>query len=145
MAQFDLAVELAAIPALPLPDLRQRWTTLLDKPVPKVRRTLLALALAYELQALAHGGCSPALRRRLDQAGRALTRTRQAGPGMRLAREWNGVLHVVTVTDDGTICWNGETWRSLSEVARAITGTRWSGPAFFGLKHKVPGDKRAAA
>ena len=72
MQAVDLAAELAAIPALPLPDLRLRWTTLLDKPVPKVRRTLLALALAYELQVLVHGGCSPALRRRLDQAGRAL-------------------------------------------------------------------------
>jgi len=58
---------------------------------------------------------------------------------MRLVREWNGKAHVVMVGDDKVIRWNGQEWRSLSEVAKAITGTHWSGPAFFGLK------KRAAA
>lgn len=53
---------------------------------------------------------------------------------MRLMREWNGTLHVVTVDEDGTILWNDREWGSLSAVARAITGTRWSGPAFFGLR-----------
>ncbi|SFP85864.1 DUF2924 domain-containing protein [Sphingomonas rubra] len=56
---------------------------------------------------------------------------------MRLVREWQGQVHVVTVGDDGVICWDEREWRSLSEVARAITGTRWSGPAFFGLKKKA--------
>jgi hypothetical protein len=55
---------------------------------------------------------------------------------MRLVREWNGVLHIVTIGDDGTINWQGRTWASLSQIAREITGTRWSGPAFFGLKQK---------
>ena len=49
-------------------------------------------------------------------------------------REWNGVLHTVMVGEDGQVHWNGKDWNSLSQVARAITGTRWSGPAFFGLK-----------
>ena len=53
---------------------------------------------------------------------------------MRLIREWNGTTHVVTIGEAGAVDWSGKTWRSLSEVARAITGTRWSGPAFFGLK-----------
>jgi hypothetical protein len=56
---------------------------------------------------------------------------------MRLVREWNGTANVVTVGEDRVIRWNGREWRSLSEVARAITGTRWSGPAFFGLKQKA--------
>jgi DNA-binding transcriptional MocR family regulator len=78
---------------------------------------------------------------RLAQLAGGKTRTTQASPGMRLVREWNGVLHVVTVAEDGAVLWNEKSWRSLSEVARAITGTRWSGPAFFGLKHK----RKAAA
>lgn len=56
---------------------------------------------------------------------------------MRLVREWQGRVHVVEVGDDEVIRWDGREWRSLSEVARAITGTRWSGPAFFGLKKAV--------
>ena len=57
--------------------------------------------------------------------------------GMRLVREWEGKLHVVTIDDTRVIHWNNRQWNSLSEVARAITGTRWSGPAFFGLKKRV--------
>jgi hypothetical protein len=72
----------------------------------------------------------------LDQVAGGKTRTRAAQPGMRLVREWNGTLHVVTIAADTTVQWNGKVWNSLSEVARAITGTRWSGPAFFGLKFK---------
>jgi hypothetical protein len=56
---------------------------------------------------------------------------------MRLVREWQGRVHVVTVGEDQVIRWDEREWRSLSEVARAITGTRWSGPAFFGLKKKA--------
>ena len=67
---------------------------------------------------------------------RAKTITRAAQPGTRLMREWNGKLHVVMIGEDDVIRWNEREWRSLSEVARAITGTRWSGPAFFGLKQK---------
>ncbi len=56
---------------------------------------------------------------------------------MRLVREWQGRVHVVTVGEDQVIRWEERTYGSLSEVARAITGTRWSGPAFFGLKKRV--------
>ena len=56
---------------------------------------------------------------------------------MQLVREWNGTVHIVVVGEDNVIRWNGREWRSLSEVARAITGTRWSGPAFFGLKRRI--------
>jgi hypothetical protein len=56
---------------------------------------------------------------------------------MRLVREWNGRTHIVTIGEDEVVRWNEREWRSLSAVARAITGTRWSGPAFFGLKRKA--------
>ena len=97
---------------------------------------MLRLALAYELQAKALGGLSRKARQRLDQVAAAKTETQDIRPGMRLAREFGGKVHVVTIGDDGEIHWNEREWRSLSEVARAITGTRWSGPAFFGLRQK---------
>jgi hypothetical protein len=56
---------------------------------------------------------------------------------MRLVREWGGQAHIVIVGEDQVIRWNGRAWGSLSEVAREITGTRWSGPAFFGLKKRI--------
>jgi hypothetical protein len=59
-----------------------------------------------------------------------------AAPGSRLVRVWRGTTHVVSVGEDGVIRWNNREWRSLSEIARAITDTRWSGPAFFGLRSK---------
>lgn len=136
MARIDLNSELAALEAMPLAQLRERWSTLTDRPVPRVSAALLRLALAWELQAAVHGGLSRQVQQTLDQLTAGKTETRRHEPGMRLMREWNGVLHVVTIGDDGAICWKEKTWNSLSSVARAITGTRWSGPAFFGLKQK---------
>jgi hypothetical protein len=89
------------------------------------------------LQAKAYGGLSRKTQQRLAQLAAAKTQTTDVKPGMRLVREWNGGVHVVDEDESGAIHWNGRTWGSLSEVARAITGTRWSGPAFFGLKRKV--------
>jgi hypothetical protein len=117
--------------------LREHWTRLTGKVVPKVSPAMLRLALGHELQVRAYGGLSRATQRTLAQLAAARTRTSPALPGMRLVREWNGVVHVVTVGDDGVIRWGDRDWRSLSEVAREITGTRWSGPAFFGLKAPV--------
>ena len=97
---------------------------------------LLRLALAWELQASVHGGLPRKTSQKLAQLAAARTVTRDAQPGMRLVREWNGKVHVVTIGEDTVISWNDQQWRSLSEVARAITGTRWSGPAFFGLKQR---------
>jgi hypothetical protein len=97
----------------------------------------VALALGYELQAQALGGLSRISQQRLTQLGSAKTVTQAARPGTRLIREWNGTAHIVTIGDDGVIRWNDREWRSLSEVAREITGTRWSGPAFFGLKKRL--------
>ena len=127
----------AALEALSSAALRERWSALVGGPVPRISPKLLRLALAWEIQARAHGGLSRATTRTLDQLAAARTRTTSARPGMRLVREWQGRVHVVTVGEDQVVRWEERPYRSLSEVARAITGTRWSGPAFFGLQKKV--------
>jgi hypothetical protein len=133
--------------------LREEWRRLKASPVPRISPSLLRLALGYELQAQALGGLSRTSQQRLAQLGAAKTVTTSARPGARLIREWNGIAHIVTIGDDGVIRWNERDWNSLSEVARAITGTRWSGPAFFGLKTRkgslasdtLAGTRKAAA
>jgi hypothetical protein len=134
MARVDVDAELAALADMPSAQLRETWAALTDRPVPRISPKLLRLALAWEIQAKAHGGLSRRMGQKLDQLAAARTVTRDAQPGMRLVREWNGKVHVVVIGEDGVIRWNEREWKSLSEVARAITGTRWSGPAFFGLK-----------
>ncbi len=129
--------EVAALVNLSPAQLREQWRQVTGAVLPKVSPNLLRLALAYELQVKAHGGLSRQTQQRLAQLAAAKTRTSDIQAGMRLVREWNGTAHVVTVDEAKVINWNGRTWGSLSEVARAITGTRWSGPAFFGLKRKV--------
>lgn len=137
MGEAELERELVALADLNWPQLRKRWSALTGGPAPQVKPKLLRLALAWELQAACHGGLARRTGQRLDQLANAKTSTRDARPGTQLVREWNGVLHIVTVDANSAIRWNGRTWRSLSAVARAITGTRWSGPAFFGLKQKA--------
>lgn len=113
-------------------------------PPSRMRDPMLRRAVGYALQVEAAGDPDKALERRLDRLAadyrrtgtvKAETRPAVAKPGTRLLREWRGVTHSVTVTDAGVV-WNGETYPSLSAVARAITGTRWSGPVFFGLKKR---------
>jgi hypothetical protein len=131
---MKIEAEIAQLEALSSSQLHERWRALVGGPVPRVSPKMLRLALAWELQAKAHGGLSRSTTRLLDQLGRGATKTAPARPGMRLMREWQGRVHVVTVGEDQIIRWDGREFGSLSEVARAITGTRWSGPAFFGLK-----------
>ena len=131
-----LAEQLAELPALSSKALRERWVLVTAAPVPRVSPSMLRLALGYELQARALGGLSRSAQQRLAQLASAKTDTSSVRPGMRLIREYEGVVHVVTIGEGGVVQWNEREWRSLSEVARAITGTRWSGPAFFGLKHR---------
>lgn len=131
-----LAADLAALATMSPAQLRERWVEASKKPVPRLSPAMLRRALAYELQAKVLGGLSRAAQQRLDQAADAKTQTRSASPGMRLVREWQDKVHIVTIGENGEVEWNGQVWRSLSEVARAITGTRWSGPAFFGLKQR---------
>lgn len=138
---MDVEAEIAALETLSSERLRQRWIAETSSVVPKLSPRLLRLALAWEIQARRLGGHSREVTRTLDQLARGATRTIAARRGMRLVREWGGRVHVVTVEegegDAQVIRWDGREWRSLSEVARAITGTRWSGPAFFGLRKKV--------
>ncbi|NYD91720.1 DUF2924 domain-containing protein [Sphingomonas melonis] len=132
-----MASTLAELGTLPSDALRQRWRSLVGSPAPKVSPKMLRLAVAWEIQARSSAGLARMTSQTLDQLGRGQTRTQAAAPGMRLVREWQGRVHVVTVGEDQVIRWDEREWRSLSEVARAITGTRWSGPAFFGLKKKA--------
>jgi hypothetical protein len=134
MANVDEAV--ARLAALSAAELKAEWRKLVGAPVPRIGPGLMRLALAWELQSRAYGGLSREVRHRLAQEAGGKTRTQAPSPGMRLVREWQGKVHVVTVGEDRVIHWDGRSWNSLSEVARAITGTRWSGPAFFGLKSK---------
>jgi hypothetical protein len=132
----ELSAELLALETMDKRELKERWAKLTGRPAAKVSAALLRLALAWELQAREYGGVPRTVQQRLEQIARSKTRTRTSGPGMRLVRVWKARTHIVTVGEDGAIGWNGRSWRSLSEVAREITGTRWSGPAFFGLKKK---------
>ena len=135
MSRIDLDAELDALDAMTLNELRSVWTRQMKSSAPKASAGLMRLALAHALQSKALGGVTKKMDRRLRElAGGAASVAPSTGTG--LAREWQGKLHVVTVTDDQRYSWNGRDWNSLSEVARAITGTRWSGPAFFGLKQK---------
>ena len=136
MARIALEDQLAALATMSSAQLREEWAKVTGRVLPQVSPKLLRLALAWEIQAKAHGGLSRRTQQRLAQLANAKTRTSEALPGMRLVREWNGAIHIVTIGEDKVIRWNDRDWASLSEVARAITGTRWSGPAFFGLKQK---------
>lgn len=120
-----------------LVDLRAEWAAKMRTPIPLVSAALLRLALAYEIQKDELGGLSRDTIRRLDIVATKGKLSVPPQPGMRFVREWKGQLHVVTVGEGGRIIWQDRRWRSLSEVARAITGTAWSGPAFFGLVKKV--------
>ena len=133
----DLKREIALLNDLSHQNLGARWQAVHSAPPPKgISRRLLLLALAYRIQVDAYGTLDSKTRRYLRAlaAGTsAAVRPRPSlKPGMRLMREWNGRTHVVDVTEDGLL-WNGVTYSSLSAIARAITGARWSGPRFFGL------------
>ena len=137
-AEFEQ--EVGTLAGLPRTDLVERWQALYGADPPKgVSRPLLVRAVAYQMQAKRYGGLKPATVRQLrmiaagqTEAGRGNTDNVVLKPGARLVREWNSVTHVVEVVEDGFI-WDGERHLSLSAIARAITGARWSGPRFFGL------------
>jgi DUF2924 family protein len=129
---------LAVLDTLDRATLGAAWRRTIKTPTPKgISRRLMVQILTYEAQVRQRGGLAPAVRRRLARwaAGRAQARSPRLRPGARLVRDWNGVGHVVDVTEEGLV-WRGRRYRSLSAIARAITGTRWSGPRFFGLLAK---------
>ena len=135
MNSSDLDARLAELKALSLVELRRTWAREVTTSPPKVSAGLLRLALAHWLQSKALGGVTKTMGRKLTQLAAATPN--EIVPGTRLVRSWNGRLHVVEVTDDGLYRWQDHDWKSLSEIARTITGTRWSGPAFFGLRKKL--------
>ena len=133
MSPIDLDVELTALETMPLDELRGAWTRHVRSTPPKVSAGLLRLALAHHLQSKVLGGVTKAMARKLQETAGGQTSVR-VNAGTRLVREWRGKVHMVTVSDDGRYRWQERDWNSLSEIAREITGTRWSGPAFFGTK-----------
>ena len=125
----------AEIAAMDRDDLVVHWTALTGTPPPPRTSTpLMRRVLAYESQARAVGGLPIKLQRQLKALGSETPRKTAPGPepGGRFIREWNGVRHIVEAHDDG-YRWRDQNFRSLSAVAKAITGAHWSGPRFFGL------------
>lgn len=170
-----LEAALAALEQLDLAGLRVRWRGLTGREAPATfRKPLLRAAVAYKLQERALGGLKPTTRRLLRRVadaavtGRGIRSPAQAvtapifgasdsdtrrrkpqapvriKPGTRLLRTWQGSTHEVLVGESG-VTYRGQAYRSLSEVARLITGQRWSGPLFFGLKQRVSPQHQAAA
>jgi hypothetical protein len=155
----DVEREIAALDGLDLKALQQRWRELYNvDPPAKLRSGFLRRAIAYRLQEIVYGGLQPqtvrAMRRIAEELrakrARSVDRTLGSGSsarsataapilssGTRLLREWNGRMEAVEVTGAGFV-WRDQTYRTLSAVAVAITGTKWSGPKFFGLTGKRP-------
>jgi hypothetical protein len=139
-----LADEIAGLQSLDVAQLKARWRTLYKTEAPaRFSRDLLIRAVAYRLQERALGGLKPTTRRlfeRVADDARArqplkVVSVRKLEPGAVLIREWNGVKHKVVVLESG-FSYRAHRYRSLSELARLITGSRWSGPLFFGLKNR---------
>jgi hypothetical protein len=139
-------IEIARLRDLDVGELRSRWHNIVGRPAPPhLPRHLLFRMLAYRLQADQWGDLDGHSKKLLDrssspeQAGQsAVASGRQNSelrPGTLLAREWNGRMHRVAVLADG-FAWNGKIYPSLSKIASAITGTRWNGPKFFGLRER---------
>ena len=138
----NLADELAELRGLDSTALKQRWRVLYRAAAPvRIGQALLLQAVAYRLQERVLGGLKSSTRRLLERSAEDNRHRRtptealptKVTPGSVLIREWHGVSHRVTVLADGVLL-RGARYRSLSEVARKITGTRWSGPRFFGLR-----------
>ncbi len=141
----DVAARLAHLPSLALAGLRSEWKTQFGKDPPPVRsRDILRQLIAWQLQADAFGGLDTKTERHLQSIALQLERDGNYEPkirrdltvGIELTREWKGAVHKVTVVPDG-FRYLGKNYASLSDIARTITGTRWSGPRFFGLEQKA--------
>lgn len=131
MTRGDVQAGLAELEAMNLEQLRIAWVRRLKSSPPSISVGLLRLALAHALQSKALGGISRSTDRKLCELAAG---SNGPPPGTRLSRSWQGKLHIVTVTEDHKFSWQGKDWDSLSVIARTITGTRWSGPAFFGTR-----------
>jgi hypothetical protein len=141
----DVLGRLAALHAAPIATLKQQWRELYGKEPPPFSRSYIQSRLAYRIQELAYGGLKPETRARLEALGeqldggnivlRRIRADHRPLAGTRLIREHAGVQHVVTVRADD-FEFEGRPYRSLSAIARHITGTRWNGWTFFGLRSR---------
>ena len=147
----NLADLLLKLPELSKPELVAVWRqSFQNEPNGQWRKSLLLQLLSYKLQEQAFAGLGSGACRQLRQLARDVAKgsdlgvpgARRLKPGTRLARSWKGHVHVVHVIEDG-FDYKGARYASLSEVARLITGTRWSGPLFFGLKPSQGNAKKA--
>jgi hypothetical protein len=142
MLSKQLEEEIGALAGLPLSDLRQRWADHFGRPAPlSLRHEFLVRAVAYQIQVKALGGLASSYRRQLREIAAALKtgtadkvlKAPRLRPGTRLVRSHAGRVHSILVLEKG-FEWEGREFRSLSAVAHAITGTKWNGHMFFGLK-----------
>ena len=140
----EISTKIHKLPHLPRPELLALWQEVFAKPAhPQLRRNLMVPLLAYRLQEQAYGGLKPFTRKRLQKLAVDLGQKQKARPslvpqlraGTKLLRQWQGQMHEVVVADEG-FDYRSKRYESLSEIARQITGTRWSGPLFFGLKNR---------
>src|SRR5215218_3670909 len=144
LTQEQVEAEIARLRDLSLEELRAQWKRQMRSPAPGCFKSdLLFRTLAYQLQVKAFGGLDRATERLLDRLAEgddstavlASLRRRRMKPGTELIRQWAGTAHRVVVTQDG-FAYAGQTFTSLSEIARLITGTNWNGPRFFGLRQE---------
>jgi hypothetical protein len=141
----SIPTRMAALKTMPMPELKAQWRALFETEPPQFNRRALENRLGYKIQELAYGGLKPETLRRLSILGeqydsdniatRRIRHDAKPVAGTRLVREYRGTEHTVTVLADGYE-WQGRPYRSLSAIARAITGTRWNGLVFFGIKRQ---------
>jgi hypothetical protein len=140
--QVSVAAQVANLPALPMADLWGLWDRFFPRRPGKVNRTYLEARIAYKLQEAVYGGLSDKTRQRLIQIGQQQSKISQRPPrevlhfvpGTVMVREYGGEEHRVTVTAEGRFEYGGQSYRSLSAVARQITGTPWNGLVFFNVR-----------
>ena len=147
-ADPTVEAELDRLPTTPIADLRKRYRKLFRAEPPKAfGPDLLKRSIAHRIQEKAYGGVPASTRRLLDKLVKAaiakpngrLELPRRIKPGSELVRTWKGKTHRVTVMAEG-FAYDGEKYTSLSEIATEITGTKWNGPRFFGLRTKAGTD-----
>ena len=136
---MTLEQRLTALATMSLAQLAAEWQRVLKSPAPAMTPDLLRRGIAYRLQEQVHGGLRPSVIRELERIGGQSDRTAPVAvagmhikPGTRLVRDWGGATHHVLVDEQG-FSYRDQRYSSLSEIASTITGTKWSGPRFFGL------------
>ena len=132
-----VAARVAELEAMKPTQLRQEWRRLHGQEPPQIAASLLGRALAFDAQCAAQNGAGEKMRQRLMGTGGGALRAspaRTLAPGTQLVREWGGTSHHVLVEEKGRCSYKGQSFASLSTVARHITGAHWSGPRFFGVR-----------